>query len=101
MRKLGQKPKLEDKEDVKVEKASEHVEDDSEPKVFSASAKGQYSLFVDKKQPEPYLAPAEDSHEVKTADIKEVIVPKEKIQTQQRSPITILSNDEGYLLEEE
>ena len=63
---------------------------------FSASLKGKYSLFVDEKeQLEQYLAPAEDSHEVKTADIKEVDVPKEKIQTQQRIPITILSDDEG------
>ena len=38
MWKLGQKPKLEDKEDVKVEKASEYVEDDSKSKVFSASS---------------------------------------------------------------
>ena len=38
---------------------------------------------------------------MKTADRKEIAVPKENIQTQQRSPITILSDDEGYLLEEE
>ena len=83
IRKLGQKPKLENEEEVKVEEASEHVEEDSKPKLFSASLKGKYSLFVDEKaQPEQYLAPAEDSHEVKIADIKEVIVPKEKIQTQ-------------------
>ena len=83
MRKLGQKPKLEDKEEVKAKKTSEQVEEDSKPKLFSASLKGKYSLFVDEKeQPEQYLAPAEDFHEVKTADIKEVAVPKEKIQTQ-------------------
>ena len=70
--------------------------------MFLANLKGKYSLFEDKKeQPEQYLAPAEDSHEEKAVDRKEIAVPKEDIQTQQRSPITILSDDEGYLLEDE
>ena len=102
MKKFGLKHKLEDKEEVKAEKISEQVEEDRKPKLFSASLKGKYSLFEDKKeQPEQYLAPAENSHEEKTVDRKEIVVPKENIRTQQRSPITILSDDEGYLLEEE
>ena len=32
---------------------------------------------------------------------KEIVVKEENIQVQQRSPITILSEDEGYLLEED
>ena len=78
MRKLGQKAKLEDKEEVKVEKASEHVEDDSEPKVFSPGTKGQYSLFEeDKKQLVQHMVPTEVSHEVKAADTEEVAVHEE------------------------
>ena len=45
MKKLVQKSKLEDKEDVEVEKAAEHVEVDSKPKVFSVGIAGKYSLF--------------------------------------------------------
>ena len=102
MNKLGLKPKLEDKEEVKAEKISEQVEEDRKPKLFSANLKGKYSLFEDKEEkPEQYLAPTEDSHEEKTVDRKDIDVPKEDIQTQQRSPITILSDDEGYLLEDE
>ena len=102
MRKLGQKAKLEDKEDVKVEKAAEHVEVDSKPKVFSAGITGKYSLFSEEKlQPRQQLIPAEVSKEVKAAVTEEVAALKEEFQTQQRSPLTILSDDEGYLLEED
>ena len=53
MRKLGQKPKIEVKEEVKTEKISKQVEDDSKLKLSLASLKGKYSLFVDEKeQPE-------------------------------------------------
>ena len=47
------------------------------------------------------MAPAEDSNQVKAAVTEEVAVHEDKFQTQQRSPITILSEDEGYLLEED
>ena len=40
MRKLGQKVKIEDKKEVKLEEVSEPVKNDSEPKVFSANTKG-------------------------------------------------------------
>ena len=45
MRKLGQKSKPKDKEDVKVEKAAEHVEVESKLKVFSVGTTGRFSLF--------------------------------------------------------
>ena len=50
MRKLGQKVKIEDKKEVKLEEVSEPVKNDSEPKVFSADTKGQYSLFTEEKE---------------------------------------------------
>ena len=49
MKKLGQKAKLEDKEDVEVEKAAEHVEVDSKLKVSSVGTTGRYSLFLEEK----------------------------------------------------
>ena len=49
MRKLGQKAKVEDKEDVKVEKAAEHVEIDSKLKVFSVGTIGRCSLFSEEE----------------------------------------------------
>ena len=48
-----------------------------------------------------HMAPADVFSEVKATVTKRVDVQKEDIQAQQRSPITILSEDEGYLLEEE
>ena len=51
VRKLGQKLKSEDKKEVKQEEAPEPaVKDESEPKVFSAATKGQYSLFTEEKK---------------------------------------------------
>ena len=92
MRKLGQKTKPEDKEDVKVEKAVEHVEVDSKLKVFSVGTTDRYSLFSEEElQPRQQLTPAAVSKEIKVA--------KYEVQTKQISPITILSDDEGYLLE--
>ena len=47
------------------------------------------------------MTPGEFSNEVKAAIPEEVAVHEEELQTKQRSPITILSDDEGYLLEED
>ena len=83
VRKLGQKVKSEDKKEVKREEASEAVKDESEPKVFSADTKGQYTLFTeDKKQPMQHMAPVEDSNEVKAIVTEEVAVNEEEFQTQ-------------------
>ena len=102
MKKLGQKDKLEDKEDVDVEKAAEHVEVDSKPKLFSVGTVGRYSLFSEEElQPRQQLRPAVVSKEARDAVIEKVAMPEDDFQTQQRSPLTILSDDEGYLLEED
>ena len=70
--------------------------------VYLADIKGKYSLFTEKKeQPMQHLTPAKVSSENKVAVTEEITVQEEEIQTQQRSPITILSDDEGYLLEED
>ena len=43
------------------------------------------------------MVPTEVPHEMKTADTKKVAVNEEELQVKQRSPITILFDDEGYL----
>ena len=102
VRKLGQKVKTEDKKEVKLEEVPEPLKDDNEPQMSSADIKGKYSLFTEKKeQPMQHLTPAEVFSKDKTAATEKVTVQEEEIQTQQRSPITILSEDEGYLLEED
>ena len=71
-------------------------------KSFSADSKGKYSLFTQKEdQPVQDRETTEAIMKEKTVVIEQVVVQKESIQTQQRSPITILSEDEGYLLEED
>jgi len=47
------------------------------------------------------LRPAAVSKEPRAAVIEKVDMPEDDFQTQQRSPLTILSDDEGYLLEED
>ena len=102
VRKLGQKIKFEDKKEVKLEKALEPLKDDNEPQKFSADSKGKCSLFTEKKdQPMQHIAPTEVFSEDKTIVTEKVAVQEEDIQVRQRSPITILSEDEGYLLKED
>ena len=48
-----------------------------------------------------HMAPVEVFSKVKTVVTEKVAVQEEEIQAKQRSPITILSDDEGYLLEED
>ena len=98
VRKLKQKKKTEDKEEVKPKGDSEPVK--TKTQMPSAGVKGKYSLFTEEEvQPLKHLIPAEVSNEVKAAVAEEVAVHEEELQTKQRSPINILSDDEGYLLE--
>ena len=102
VRKLGQKIKVEDKKEIKLEKALEPLKDDNESQNFSADSKGKYSLFTQEEdQPMQHMAPAETFSEDKNVVTEKVDVQEEDIQAHQRSPITILSEDEGYLLEED
>ena len=52
-------------------------------------------------QPSLQLTPAADSEETKTVVEEKAAIPEDEVQTKPRSPLTILSDDEGYLLEEE
>ena len=42
-----------------------------------------------------------DTEEARNIDKERAVTPEEELQTKQRSPLTILSEDEGYLLEDE
>ena len=102
VRKLGQKIKYEDKKEVKLEKAPDPLKDDNKPQNFSAESKGKYSLFTQKEeQPVQDRETTEAIMKEKTVVTKQIAIKEEDIQAQQRSPITILSEDEGYLLEED
>ena len=102
MRKLGQKVKSEVKGEDKLEEAPEPVKEDNEPKMFPADTKSKYSLFTKKEdQSMQHIIPAEALSEDKAAVTEKVAVYEEDLQAQKRSPINILSDDEGYLLEED
>ena len=47
------------------------------------------------------LTPVADSEEPKTIVEKKAAIPEDEVQTKPRSPLTIFSEDEGYLLEDE
>ena len=95
VRKLGKKVNTEDKREFQFEKAPEPMKEDSEPKVFPADFKGQYSLFAKKKDHlMQHIAPAEVFTEDKAVVIEKVVVQEENIQAQPKSHITILSEDE-------
>ena len=73
-----------------IEQVSEHAKDDSQFKVVSEYPKAKYSLFAG-EEVQPGL----------TVDMERAATLKEELQTKPRSPLTILSEDEGYLLEDE
>lgn len=74
----------------------------NEPQRVEADSKGKYSLFPQQEdQPEKHMAPAETLSEEKIVVTEKGALEKEDIQVQRRSPITVLSEDEGYLLEED
>ena len=96
------KVKTEDKNEFKLEEVPDPLKDDKGPQMSSAEIKGKYSLFTEKKEkPMQHLTPAKVSSEDKVAVLEKITVQEEEIQTQQMSPITILSEDEDYWLEED
>ena len=100
IRKLGKKVQTENKKDVKLERVTKPSKEDYEPQQLSADSKGKILLFIKKEdQPVQNRAPAENLMDEKIVDIEKVAVEEENTKVQQRSLITILSEDEGYLLE--
>ena len=102
MKKLGHTAKPTNKEEFKVEEVAGQVKLDNKFKRSSVGTTGKYSLFAKEElQPSLQLTPAADSEETKTVVEEKAAIPEDEVQTKPRSPLTILSDDEGYLLEEE
>ena len=100
IRKLGQKVKSEDKKGVKLEEVTEPSKRDMESQHPSIDGKGKGLLIIEKEtQPVQIKVPAEALIDEKMVVTEKVAVEEEDAKVQQRIPITILSEDEGYLLE--
>ena len=105
MKKLSHLVKSTSKDDVKAKKVTQQVagqvEDDSQLKVAPDFIKNKYSLFArEEMQPCLKLPSSADTEEARNIDKERADTPDEELQTKQRSPLTILSEDEGYLLED-
>ena len=106
IKKLGHSLKSTSKDEVKAKKVTEkvakQVKDDSQLKVVSDYPKAKYSLFAGEDvQPCLKSPPVAHSEQARTVDIERDATLEEELQTKQWSPLTILSEDEGYLLEDE
>ena len=100
IRKLRQKFKVEDKKCVKLEEVSEPSKGDYESQQPSADSENKNLLFLHKEtQPVQNKAPAETFIDERIVFTGKVLGDEENTKVQQRIPITILSEDEGYLLE--
>ena len=78
------------------------MKDVSQLKVVSEYPKAKYSLFAGEDvQPCLKSPPVAHSEQARTVDIEGAATHEEELQTKSRSPLTILSEDEGYLLEDE
>ena len=94
IKKLGHSVPSTSKDEIKAKKVteqvSEHAKEDSQFKVVSEYPKAKYSLFA-----------GEEGQPVLTVDMEKAATLKEEPQAKSRSPLTIISEDEGYLLEDE
>ena len=102
MKKLGHTVKPVDRDTVKAKKVAEKVKAVSQFKMSLDFPNSRYSLFAgEKMQPSLQLPPAAHSEEAKIIDEEKDAVLEDEMQVKQRSPLTILSEDEGYLLKDE
>ena len=100
IRKLRQKVKTEDEKCVNLEEVAEPSKGNYEPQQPSVDSENKNLLFIHKEsQPVQNKAPAEALIDEKIVFTEKVLGEEEDTKVQQRSPITILSEDEGYLLE--
>ena len=85
---------------VKLEEVTESSKGYYEPQQLSDDSKGKSLLFIKKEdQPVQNRAPVETLMNEKIVVTEKAAVKEEEAKVQQRSPITILSEDEGYFLE--
>ena len=108
IKKLGYSVPSTSKDEIKAKKVteqvSEHAKEDSQFKVVSEYPKAKYSLFADEDvQPglTVHMEKAATLEQARTVDEEGTATHEEELQMKPRSPLTILSEDEGYLLEDE
>ena len=96
IRKLRQKVKAEDEKSVKLEEVEEPSKGDNESQHPPVDSENKNLLFIHKEaQPVQNEALIDE----KIVFTEKVLGDEENTKVQQRSPITILSEDEAYLLE--
>ena len=78
------------------------MKDEIQLKVVSDYPRAKYSLFVGEDVQPCLKSPlVVHSEQARTVDIEGDATHEEELQTKPRSPLTVLSEDEGYLLEDE
>ena len=94
--------KVEDEECVKLEEVAEPTKEDCESKQHPDDSENKDLQFIHKEtQPVQNDAPAEIFVDEKIVLTEKVSGDEENTKVQKQSPITILSEDETYLLEED
>ena len=89
-----------DEKCVKLEEVAEPSKGDYESQQPSFDSENKFLLSIHKEsQPVQNKAPAEALIDEKIVFTENILGDEENTKVQQRSPITILSEDEGYLLE--
>jgi hypothetical protein len=108
VQKLGYSAKPANKHGIKVKKEAKQEADegqtDSQPQEIPQYSKVGFSLFDDKKEKEIFekkLSSITVVQEEMKIDVKVIPVATEEVQNQPKNPITVLSDDEGYMLEDE
>ena len=102
IRKLSQKIKVKDEDSVKLEEVAEPAKEYCESKQHLNDIESK-DLKSDNKETEPVQddAPAKTFVAAKIAPAEKILGDEEDTKVQKQSPITVLSEDETYLLEED
>jgi len=108
IKKLGHSITSTSKGEIKVKKVteqvSEHAQGDSQFSGDSKHSKAKYTLFADKEVQPDLTIDMEKTvtlEQTGTVEMEKASIFKEELQDKPRSPLTIISEDEGYLLEDE
>ena len=94
--------KVEDEECVKLEEVAEPAKEDCESKQHLDDSENKNLQFIHKEtQPVQNEAPAEKFIDEEIILTENISADEENTKSQKQSPITIFSEDETYLLEED
>ena len=102
IRKLRQKVKVKDEDRIKLEEVSDHANEDFESRQHLNDIESK-DLQSDNKETEPLEndVPAETIVDEKIVPAEKISGEKEDIEVQRQSPITVLSEDEKCLFEDD